>query len=398
MPPERRPKAMPIEQSLESLRPVSLEWVQSLPLRRRVGQLLMRYHYRGFNGAVGENVQYLARDHRGRELAVMVFGAAAWKVAVRDQFIGWSVSQRQQRLSGVANQQRFLILPWVRVPYLASHLLALATRGLAADWQARYGHRIWLVETFVELDRFAGTSYRAVGWRELGLTTGRTLQRAITLAFGIRCGVGKRTVTRAISTDDTRVWRNGKHVPDTQWHRDPLGPPFQTNLRWGHRFLQASLVLPLYLQDGQSSSRSIPIRFEMAPTVKKPGKRATENDQAEYRRLKKEQNLSVQFVNLTREVRYKELTKVYWQGGSRKREVRLLVAMYSWLLLAGLKCHGPTRTEVYEPLPKWRRGAKRPSCQDLVTLPRRQLTEKPLQFPTAQAPVTAQAMAGTAAA
>lgn len=140
----------------------------------------------------------------------------------------------------------------------------------------------------------------------------RSLQRAITLAFGILCGVGKRTVTRAISfqgntqkdwsadykvfsrspwqpralfhpileqgiqqhclenivisTDDTRVWRNGKHVPDTQWHRDPLGPPFQTNLRWGHRFLQASLVLPLYLQDGQSSSRSIPIRFEMAPT------------------------------------------------------------------------------------------------------------------------------------
>jgi hypothetical protein len=174
--PELLSEAIPIEQSLASLRPVSLEPVQSLPLRRRVGQLLTRYHYRGFNGAVGENVHYLARDHRGRELAVMVFGAAAWKVAVRDQFIGWSVSQRQQHLKGVANQQRFLILPWVRVPYLASHLLALATRRLAADWQARYGHRIWLVETFVERDRFAGTSYRAAGWRELGLTTGRTRQ------------------------------------------------------------------------------------------------------------------------------------------------------------------------------------------------------------------------------
>ena len=83
-----------------------------------------------------------------------------------------------------------------------------------------------------------------------------------------------------ISTDDTRVWRNGKHVPQTQWHRDPLGPPFQTNLRWGHRFLQASLVLPLYLQDGESSSRSIPVRFEMAPVVKKPGKKASEADWA----------------------------------------------------------------------------------------------------------------------
>ena len=150
----------------------------------------------------------------------------------------------------------------------------------------------------------------------------RSLQRAVALAIGILCGVGRRTLTRAISfhgntqkdwsadykvfsrsawsprelfnpileqaiqdyalkrivlsSDDTRVWRNGKHVPDTQWHRDPLGPAFQTNLRWGHRFLQASLVLPLYEQDQQSSSRSIPEHFEMAPVVKKPGAKATE--------------------------------------------------------------------------------------------------------------------------
>jgi hypothetical protein len=442
----------------------------------------------------------------------------------------------------------------------------------------------------------------------------RSLQRAITLAFGILCGVGKRTLTRAISfhgntqkdwsadykvfsrspwqpralfhpileqalqehslerivlsTDDTRVWRNGKHVPQTQWHRDPLGPPFQTNLRWGHRFLQASLVLPLYQQDSQSSSRSIPVRFEMAPVVKKPGKRATQEDWQEYRCQKKQNNLSVQFVALTkevrerlnqtghsqkrlfqagdgsfcnrtvmredwsaqnvsvvvrcrkdivlcrrargkgprfygkikftpeevrrrssrarwqkaqvfhggcyREVRYKELTKIYWQGGARQREVRLLVvapvgyrtskngrkyyrqpayllstdlttdalvllqayfdrwgievnhrdekeilgvgqaqvwneqsvskvpallvAMYSWLLLAGLKCYGPTRTAVYEPLPKWRRGAKRPSCLDLVTLLRKQLAEKPVKFATAEATPTCKTMVSAAAA
>ena len=158
----------------------------------------------------------------------------------------------------------------------------------------------------------------------------RSLPRALALAFGILCGVGRRPVTRAISfqgnpqkdwsadykvfsrspweprawfhpileqaiqeqklapivisTDDTRVWRNGKKGPQTQWHRDPLGPPCQTNLRWGHRFLQASLVLPLYRQDGESSSRSIPVRFEMAPVVKKPGKQAAEADGAEYRR------------------------------------------------------------------------------------------------------------------
>ncbi len=160
---------------LESLQPVRLELAHSLGLRRRVGQLLSQYHYRGFHGAVGENVQYLARDVRGRELAVMVFGAAAWQVAVRDRFIGWSAGQRQQRLGAIVNQQRFLILPWVQAPHLASHLLALATRRLAADWQSRYGHAVWLAETFVE-ERFAGTAYRAAGWLNLGRTTGRTRQ------------------------------------------------------------------------------------------------------------------------------------------------------------------------------------------------------------------------------
>jgi hypothetical protein len=166
----------PIDSRLESLQPVKLELAHTTRLRRRVGQLLAQYHYRGFNGAVGENVQYLATDAYGRELAVMVFGAAAWKVAARDQFIGWSAQQRGQRLGLVANQQRFLILPWVRVAHLASHLLALATGRLSEDWQGRYGHPVWLVETFVETDRFTGTAYRAAGWLCLGQTTGRTRQ------------------------------------------------------------------------------------------------------------------------------------------------------------------------------------------------------------------------------
>jgi hypothetical protein len=161
---------------LVALQPVALELVGTLPERRRVSQLLQHHHYRGFAGAVGENVQYLAREVGGRELAVMVFGAAAWKVAARDEFIGWSVSQRRQALRFIANQQRFLILPWVRVPHLASHLLALAMRRVAQDWQARYGHRVWLVETFVEEPRFAGIAYKAAGWSCVGRTTGRTRQ------------------------------------------------------------------------------------------------------------------------------------------------------------------------------------------------------------------------------
>ena len=177
----------------------------------------------------------------------------------------------------------------------------------------------------------------------------RSLNRAITVAFGILCGVGKRTITRAIgfhgntqkdwsadyklfsrspweprelfnpiletaiqeqklkrivlSVDDTRVWRNGKKVPQTQWHRDPLGPAFQTNLRWGHRFLQGSLVLPLYKGETPTSSRAIPVRWEMAPVVKKPGKNAEKAQLQEYEREKKEKNLSHQFVALGKELR-----------------------------------------------------------------------------------------------
>lgn len=168
--------ATPVDGPLKSVQPLRLELAQDLRSRRHLAGLLAQYHYRGFNGAVGENVQYLARDPHGRELAVMVFGAAAWKVAARDQFIGWSPPQRQARLGFIANQQRFLILPWVRVPHLASHLLGLATRRLSADWQSRYGHPVWLVETFVESERFAGTAYKAAGWLQLGQTTGRTRQ------------------------------------------------------------------------------------------------------------------------------------------------------------------------------------------------------------------------------
>jgi hypothetical protein len=175
--PELLPRtATPIEGPLQSLRPLRLELAQDLGSRRHLARLLAQYHYRGFNGAVGENLQYLARDPLGREVAVMVFGAAAWKVAVRDEFIGWSARQRAERLGAIVNQQRFLILPWVRVPHLASHLLGWVTRRLSADWQGRYGHPVWLVETFVESDRFAGTAYKAAGWLELGHTTGRTRQ------------------------------------------------------------------------------------------------------------------------------------------------------------------------------------------------------------------------------
>jgi hypothetical protein len=166
----------PIQGSVPSLQPIRLEVADSQRSRQQVRQLLRQFHYRGFHGPVGENVQYLAQDRQGRDLAVMVFGAAAWKVADRDRFIGWSVEQRAEHLTGIANQQRFLILPWVRVPRLASHLLVLAARRLTSDWRKGYGHGVWLLESFVEQERFSGRAYQAAGWLRLGQTTGRTRQ------------------------------------------------------------------------------------------------------------------------------------------------------------------------------------------------------------------------------
>jgi hypothetical protein len=136
---------------------------------------LARYHYLGLH-VVGENLGYLARDTQGRDLACLLFGAAAWRCAPRDRFLGWTDSQRRERLAQLANNTRFLILPWVRVPHLASHLLGAVARRIDADWQAKYGHGLEWLETFVQRDRFAATCYRAANWRHVGDTTGRSRQ------------------------------------------------------------------------------------------------------------------------------------------------------------------------------------------------------------------------------
>jgi len=146
------------------------------PERVWVKAALSQFHYLGFGGAVGENLQYVVRDGQGRPLACLVFGAAAWKCQDRDRFIGWSASQRQRHLGLVANNTRFLILPWVKVPHLASWILGQISRRIARDWQVKYGHGLVLLETFVERERFRGTAYRAANWLAVGATTGRTRQ------------------------------------------------------------------------------------------------------------------------------------------------------------------------------------------------------------------------------
>jgi hypothetical protein len=135
--------------------------------------LLQHYHYLGHHRGVGEKLQYLVRDGQGRPLACVLFGSAAWQCQPRDAFIGWSPEARRRHLSRLTNNTRLLLLPAVQVPHLASHLLGRITRRLSHDWQARYGHPIHLVESFVERDRFGGTSYQAAGWIRVGATTGR---------------------------------------------------------------------------------------------------------------------------------------------------------------------------------------------------------------------------------
>jgi len=166
-----------ITDPLAALQPLRLETVTAgSPGYAIFSRHLARHHYLGFRGPVGERIAYIARDRQGRELACVLFGAAAWKTKPRDKWIGWDAATRARRLPLLANNSRFLILPWVRVPHLASHLLGRIARRLAADWQARYGHPVHMVETFVECERFKGTCYRAANWTCVGQTQGRTRQ------------------------------------------------------------------------------------------------------------------------------------------------------------------------------------------------------------------------------
>jgi hypothetical protein len=136
--------------------------------------LLSEYHYLGYKGVVGENIRYIITARNDRIVGLALFGAAAWQVAPRDAYLGWSSEQRQSNLKYITNQMRFCILPWVRVPYLASHILSRLSRRVSSDWQNRYGHPVYLIETFVDRSRFAGTCYKAANWIYLGKTKGRS--------------------------------------------------------------------------------------------------------------------------------------------------------------------------------------------------------------------------------
>jgi hypothetical protein len=167
----------PIRDSLGQLSPLEVIELSQQPRELPLYEwLLHEHHYLSYASPVGLNLKYLVRDRHGRPLGCLLFGSAAWKCAVRDQFIGWSAEARQSHLQQVTNNCRFLLLPWVEVPQLASHVLGRVLRRLPRDWQRKYARRLDLVETFVDTSRFTGACYRAANWIALGQTTGRTRQ------------------------------------------------------------------------------------------------------------------------------------------------------------------------------------------------------------------------------
>lgn len=157
---------------LAELGELTIRQVRRTPEEKLFGRLVEVHHYLAYTRPVGEHLKYLVWADDA-PIACLAFSSAPRHLAARDEFIGWSASVRRRHLHLLAYNTRFLILPWVKVPHLASHLLGRVARRISADWQALYHHPVYLLETFIDPARFQGTCYRAANWIRLGLTTGR---------------------------------------------------------------------------------------------------------------------------------------------------------------------------------------------------------------------------------
>jgi hypothetical protein len=164
-----------LEGSAGEFEPLELRVVESPSESRMWMELIERHHYLGYRVPVGANLRYIVRSPRSAEqvLACLLWSSPAWKMAPRDHWIGWNQEQRAQNLQLVVNNSRFLILPWARVPGLASKVLGQCARQLPGDWELRYSYRPLLLETLVDARRFRGTCYRAANWIRIGQTQGR---------------------------------------------------------------------------------------------------------------------------------------------------------------------------------------------------------------------------------
>src|SRR5437868_13780983 len=175
-----RPEAVlidttPLTMPLGALGPIEIQLVRRTADEPLFHSLMEQFHYLGYEQPVGEHLKYLVWAN-GRPIACLAWSSAPRHLASRDHYIGWSAEARRRNIGLLAYNTRFLILPWVRVEHLASHILGRMAARISDDWQRMYGHPIYFLETFVDPERFRGTCYRAANWVFLGKTTGRGKQ------------------------------------------------------------------------------------------------------------------------------------------------------------------------------------------------------------------------------
>jgi hypothetical protein len=192
-----------VECQLSELGPLEIRQVRRTAAEPLFGSLLQAHHYLGYTQPVGEQLKYVYYA-RGQPVACMAWSSSPRHLGARDRFIGWSAAQRRANIHLLAYNTRFLILPWVRVPHLASHLLARTVRVISADWQQLYQHPLYLLETFIDPERFRGTCYRAANWILVGQTTGR----------------GKNDQTNRVNRSRKELWVYplGKSFPQSLCH------------------------------------------------------------------------------------------------------------------------------------------------------------------------------------
>ncbi len=174
----------PVECSLDSLDPIIIEQVRRTDKEVYYNSLISDYHYLGYKHPVGENLKYIVHS-KERIIACFAFCSAPRHIGSRDRYIGWDQKKRTNNLHLMAYNTRFLILPWIKVRYLASHLLSRISRRISSDWQKVYNHPIYYLETFVDTELYQGTCYKAANWIHIGYTRG----------IGIKCKTGKANLS-----------------------------------------------------------------------------------------------------------------------------------------------------------------------------------------------------------
>lgn len=218
----------PLAMSLADLGSLTVCQVRRTPQEALFNSLIEQHHYLGYTQPVGEHLKYLVYG-AGRPVACVAWSSAPRHLGSRDRFIGWDASARLANIGQLAYNTRFLILPWVRVPHLASHLLGRMARTVSADWQRLYGHPILWLETFVDPQRFRGTCYRAANWLSLGMTTGR----------------GKDDRTHRVNRSIKEVL-GYPLVKDFRERLSRLAPPQDSPAREPQALLVCQLGLPLH--------------------------------------------------------------------------------------------------------------------------------------------------------